>query len=399
MKRKIILVIGLTMALTGCGNKEEAIETQPATEIKQEDKEKAENSTETIETEIVEFDANIEQFKDGLIVFYNTGDSYLYGLMDINGNVLMEPMYEYLAIGDEYILETEVSNNQEYVKHRYLNTDGHVVIEKVDGYEITDGEAFKDGYALVTLNKEEQKAHKYGDYCALIDKSGKIVVEAKEHSTYLTRQGDYIIEKASDFEIIKIYNLDGTPVDDSVYLEENYNNDNIFEINDLYIFKNLEDINYKSYGLYDNENKKELKAYDYNYYDPLRVGDNYIVVKLNEDGLSYFVLIDGKGKEIFNISEKYVGCYYPQVINDKIVISYPEEDTILLNSDGSVYKETEYGTLGTEDNEVQTYVVNSKTGFMKDFEKLTEPIYDGTRIDGDVAIGVRDGKLYRLEFK
>lgn len=392
MKRRIILAIGLMMVLTSCGEKQPVEDQQQATEVEQESTQDGQEGY--IETEIGAFNGLLYSYNDGMLIYSTENGS---GVLDSDGNTVLEPKYGYLEYGDGLFLQQANGDNSTIV-WSYLDEEGKPFIEEVNGLKIIDGTVFKNGYAAVTLGDAEISKRSFGEYSTIIDKSGNIIIEAEGETNYLSiiEAENVVFEYNEDSEIVGAYNLDGTLASDDILLEENYNGDNIYEVDGLYIIKDVEDEINQSYALYDNVNKTEITGYDYLYYDPIKVGDNYIVDKPSENIGDYnFVIIDSQGNEILKLSETYNYFGYPFVYEDKIILSI-EGGSIVLNPDGSVYKQTDFDTI----YDSSAYGVGNKIGFTKDYEKVTEPIYDDfVPAEDNIAFGARDGKLYRIEIK
>ncbi len=392
MKKYIaIMALGLSLVITSCGNEQ----PEETTEITEPSSSKTYALTEVGEFEGTRLDRNYE----GITIFAVEGEQDLYGALDSDGNVVLEPQEAYLSYGDG-LLTMARENEEGAIRYSYADIEGTPVIEMVEGVEIVDGTDFEDGYALVTLNNELGEGRNFGSYSYLINKDGEVIIQAQSKDTALVRDGDYILELGGETGIVEIYNLDGSKADKEVFEDENYDADNVYESDGIYFIRDEEDnVNY-SYAIYDNESEKAVTDYVYTFYEPAKVGDNYLVTKISENpNEPNYVLIDNMGNEVFQISETYKNIMYPDIVNDKIIINPYEGDAIVLDENGNVYKETTYDVIdGLIGSDIMLCAEGEYLGLLdSEFNPIVEPIYDDVvNAYDDKALLLKDGILYKV---
>lgn len=408
MKKYLGVVLGLALIVTSCGTetKEEPVKAEATENAEQE------NSTEQEEkqtvlykyevTEVGEFKARLDRSYDGVTVFAADGDKDLYGALDSDGNVIIEPQYDYLSYGDGVFTISNTTEDYSYY-YTYANLDGKTIIENVEGVAIIDAQDFEKGLALVTLEDDFGAGRYLGDYTYAIDKTGKIVISAtsENSSLYFNEDKDLMFEYNRDGEIVNIYNLDGTKASEEVFNEENYNGDNIYEVDGIYYIKDTTDTVNDSYAIYDNESKTALTEYIYLYSAPEKLGNNYLVYKVTDSETGYnYVIIDNKGNEVYQVSENYNEISYPEVFNDKLILNFVNDKAIVLDENGNVYKETNYDMIyGSYGEETVGCMLDNQVGYLDaDFNEMVEPKYDEfTNINNGKGFVVSDGVIYKVE--
>ncbi len=401
MKKLMIIAIGLMMTLTSCANSEGKEATQ--TQVEKLEQSETTKEAKYVVTEVGAFDGGLFANYGNITVFTVAEDKTLYGALDSDGNIIIEPTYDYLSYGDGLLTDAYALEDGT-IHYSYLNLDETVAIETVDGAKITVAQDFENGYALVTLADEIGADRHFGDYSCVIDKTGKVVVKASSKDTKVViNEDDLIVESTEDGKIVNIYNLDGTKASEDVYNKENYNNDNIYEIDGIYIIKDTADTKNESYAIYDNVNKKAITDYIYLYYGPSKVGNNYLVHKVSEVENEYnYVIIDNKGNEVFQVSENYKDFYYPEIHGDDLILTLTNGGVIVLNENGTVHKELDYEMVyGLIKSDFLICRKEEKIGVLDaDYNEVVEPIYDNFgAIYDNKGLLTKDGMLYKLEIR
>lgn len=106
--------------------------------------------------------------------FALVGDTYVgirgqngkYGLMDIQGNIIVEPMYQYIN-NNQDVLET-VTNDR---KKGLINKNGEIILEPIYD-EIEESMSNKNEYIV-------RRTEDYKRYYGIYDKSGHVILEPK----------------------------------------------------------------------------------------------------------------------------------------------------------------------------------------------------------------------------
>ncbi len=396
MKKHIaIMALGLSLLVTSCGTEKTEDTTQQTSEPSA--------SKDYTVTEVGAFEGTrLERNYEGVTIFAVEGEQNLYGALDSDGNVVLEPQEAYLSYGDG-LLTMARENENGAIRYTYANIDGTPVIETVEGVEIVDATDFEDGYALVTLNNELGEGRNYGNYGYLINKDGEVVIQAQSKDTALVRDGDLILELGGETGIVDIYNLDGTKADKEVFEDENNDADEVYESDGIYYIRNeADDVNH-SYAIYDNESEQAITDYVYTFYAPEKVGNNYLVTKISENPEEQnYVIIDNKGNEVFQISENYKNIMYPEVFNDMLIINSYENKAIILDENGNLVKETSYDIIDSfTDSDILGCSSDGYVGYLdSELNEIAAPTYDGfTNTYDDEGLLVKDGVLYKLEVK
>ena len=109
--------------------------------------------------------------------FTLVGDTYVgirdlnskYGLMDTQGNIILEPMYQYITCFDnnQDVLET-VTNDR---KKGLINKNGEIILEPIYD-EIEESMNNKNEYIVI-------RSENYKRYYGIYNKSGRVVLEPK----------------------------------------------------------------------------------------------------------------------------------------------------------------------------------------------------------------------------
>ncbi len=261
----------------------------------------------------------INYIKDGMVCFgVKIAEwKYMYGYMDINGNVIIEPQYtnagqftdgkavvgleegKYAIIGKEGNIELQfdsyytpqISEGIIVFSTNYGNYDIRYGYMNIDGTMLTDemfyfADVFNNGVAIVQMDEA-------GDYeYKLINKAGKFVIE-ESNISYINRIGDkYLsVSKGSDLYL--------------GYIDTMYSKNAIFDLEG-----------------------KQLT--DYSYYNVSSITEELISVC---DDTSTFI-IDGNGKAAAKYP-KLNGIGYISSVG-RLIKADIDGDLIYLNKDGKI---------------------------------------------------------------
>ncbi len=380
----------------------------------------SENTTESIDVTKTEEDTVetvIEGEAVGVQAIKNLGEDYLQGnnegyymffspetngngIMDSDGEVIIEPTYFYIEYTDGLFLATDAPATEWY----FLNIDGTLAFNNVDGYKISNTAGFNDGLAIVTLmDSETQEFVKE----AVIDKTGNILIQNDEVEGVYTKVDDtyvfsntYTSVSLGNYDYIThVYSEDGTELNLADF--ENYDGDDIYEFEDIYF---QQDPNTLNFAVYDIESEKNISDFDIvsgtygSIGDTDKIGDNYVVTKFDGENFSR-VLMDGEGNTVFDIEANYptAGTYFE--CDDKLLINLEEGNaSVVLDENGTLIKELPFicdfvEDYGTYYGDVGLGIINS------DFEVVTVRYYNyiGKVVDGSCLVSA-DGILYKLTF-
>ncbi len=402
--KKFILVSSLllmSMFAYGCGSETETdeAETTEVTDTTEVETEKiaSENEAFTVE-EIRDLGEDcVVSDNDGYYMFYSK-ESNANGIMDSDGNVVIEPEYFYIEYTDGLYF---VMEDGTYMY--FLNPDGTVAFDTVDGYKIGFSSGFDDGLAIVRLMDEANP-----DFAkeVVVDKKGNIVIQNDEPEGMYTKIDDtyvfannYSTVSLSNYnEITHVYSEEGTELSLSDF--ENYDGDDIFEFEDIYL---QQDPNTLCYAIYDIESGKAISEFNLtsgnfgSIGDREKIGDNYIVTKIIGDSFSR-VLIDSKGNTVFDIDATYpeAGTYFE--CNDKLLINLTDGNkSVLLDENGTLVKELNF-ICNTVDDYGIYHGDDGGYGIVdSDFNTVTDTRFDslGNIVDGS-CLAVVDGVLNKL---
>jgi len=382
---------------------------------------------------IFEIDSGyIYNFSDGLAAFTRTDSSgnMLYGFIDTQGNVVIEPRYLYVnpfkdgkalvqLEQEKYALinkKGEVINTFNYYsvgnlseglmsfrdgidgKFGYIDEAGKVVIKP----QFLEAGEFKDGIAVVNASEDYIK-NKYG----VIDKNGKYIIEAKYNS--VERLGEKMLAVGIALDEDMHFKGSKSAVADN---EGNILTDFVFY--KISQFKNdiaaVDDGEY-SYFI-DNKGKRvEALPVIEGSYDLEIAGK---LIKVNSDGIVSYIDKDGQviykpGTEVkldngITVRQlkykpnRYYTVFYPQIegMADKTVQDSVNKKLKDKSIDESVEPDTKMDYSYTGEFEIELYnkdlIVFKLTGYNYPFGAAHGmPIMDYAHID------LKTGKFYELK--
>ncbi len=395
MKKKIILPISallLTLALTSCGNTTDTA-SQPETQTTTEE---TATTTEPQIKELGEFNYTLSSGTEDIVTFTDP-ETGLVGYMDYDGNILSEPKYFHVGYSDGMLLLCD----SETFLYTIQSLDGSTSFDTVNGKKIAGVNYFVNGYTSVLLiNGNTTEELIQNDYDTLIDKQGNVVLETNTPNTYLICNENGNIELFDEnANILKVFKPDLTEMTaEELASNENYDNDDIIQIGELYVQK-ADSGPYTN--LYNNETGES--ASDTTLIDSIQqVGDNYVYVSNAYPNFRY-VVVDKDANELavldcnLNPLERDLVL---TVVDDKIILLDENFKARVFDSTGNLIKETNYDNIyQINDNSDLIYCkVGDKLGALdKDFNEILAPEYDSiSYISDNKILAVKDNKLFQI---
>lgn len=297
-----------------------------------------------------------------------------YGIINLNGKQLVECNY-YDIITDDYIVSDckydksgfIVSNKTEDgIRYGYINYKGDKLLN-TDFNEIIRINNLEEIYLIVAQNGQ------YGLY-----KNNKQIVKPEYQSIEYCDNGGIIIKKNQNYGLI---NLEGKIIVDIKYesIEESgiylyaKNNSN----NDVYdIDGNIVEINF---------NKKVYSTSD----------ENYKIVTLLNNDLTYYGIESKDGKSLVNTGYKYLEYLY----NGYFIAKDESEKYGVINSNGNKYIDFEYDIIQKIKDKEMLHIMDleSKKSLiysskMKKICEITDAVIDVK--DEYVVINNDDEEIY-----
>lgn len=383
----VILSIVLTAVMTSCGNSDNSNNS---------------NNTEVVEevenTVIEEYNYSFEEIGDvdyqvwnHYEDIYSTYKDGVMGYIDLEGNVLCEPKYQWVAYGDG-MLTLELMNDDGTSKKYYESLDGTVTIDNVDGMEIAAAEDFKDGYAIVRLFDENGD---FQQYDKVIDKQGNIVLETDRLVTSYRRDEDGNFILTNGMDIFEVYKKDLTPMTKKeIKSNEELDGDYVSYKDGVYIIADMAAYT----ALYDNEKEKVISDYNIGF-GPEKVGNNYLVaIAETPQTLPVYYIVNEQFEKIATIDFEFNYSVMPRVIGDKIILMYRDEPVRILDENGELYKETDYYTIYQNKYGTIYCAKDGGVGLLdKDFNEIIAPEYDYiTEIYNGVGLAQTGTMLYKV---
>ncbi len=393
MKKKLLLPISailLTLALTSCGNTAETT-TQPETETTTE-----ETSTTELEVkELGEFNYKLSSGSEDIVTFTDP-ETGLVGYMDYDGNILSEPQYFHVGYSDGMLLLTDSETLQE----TFQSLDGSTSFDTVDGKKIAGANYFINGYTTVRLVDVNAGESVENDYDTLIDKQGNVVLETNIPNTHLNcaENGDIVLYDENG-KVLTAYKPDLTEMTpEELASNENYDNDDIIQIGELYVQK-ADGGPYTN--LYNNETGES--ASDTTLLATVQqVGDNYVYVSDNDPNFTYTV-VDKYANELAVLDcnlDPLERDLVLTIVDDKIILLNDEFKARVFDSNGNLIKETNYDNIYQIDNypDLIYCKVGDKIGVLdKDFNEVIPPEYDSiSYVSDNKVLAVKDNTLYQF---
>ncbi len=330
----------------------------------------------------------------------------LYGFMDIDGNFVIPPKY-YSALNFNNGLAC-VNDGSKWL---YIDVDDNVIIDNINGENITKINNFYDKIVPVSINNIE------GDY--MLNKEGDILLSPNNipYFYWHTDVGQNLINVFSDYnytQYIKTIDLNGNElvnIANPVYLVNKdgigfykTNNTDYGRLNakTTYISDNYPpyDKGFGSFGVYDIHNNKKITS-DLFQSISMFSDENIAVITLIYNG--DVCIIDTNGNIVVNISEK-LSLDNSKIINVKgidnnqILIDYysPQND-IIVDTSGNIICDS-YNIVDVYHNDIAIITKNNKFGYIDlSGNIILEPEYSFVgRINNNKSLLVKDNKLYQF---
>ena len=292
----------------------------------------------------------LEEVKE--INYFILMDNNKYGVIDKNGDVLIEPYYDEIQIPNPskplFICMYDYDSDKNQYKIKVFNDKKEQILYQ---YLVVEAISLNSGISPIPYEKSVLK-FKEKDKCGLIDFNGKVIVKAKydDIQSFDYNEGLLLVKKHDKYGII---NINGTTVVKEKY--DKIESDAYYE----------DESNYKKSG--------------------------YIVAKKNGDSFKYG-FINNKGKQILDTKYEQIGRIKNQEKNDDIYLVAFENGKAGFYKNGKKVLKNDYEDIGyDENNNCLILQQNGKQG-IADFNGnvMIEIKYDNIYISGKY-INAQDG--------
>jgi len=318
---------------------------------------------------------------DGMMRITNgkEGNEKRYGYMDILGKVAIEPIYLNTVSFSEGLAFVKVESEKGY----YINKEGDVLIEKVDGESLGFGDLFRSGYAVVYSQAEINGVPDI----KVINNKGEVLFSSEITEYVYSNIGNGYFEKfaPSDYKARKI-------VDFSEKIIYSNGASLIFPSSDGSGFYTFD---YIVYGI----------VHDNTFNEPIfqsisKFGDNRALV-VDLDGSAY--LIDSEGNKKSNLSEVYPNIDKSNLnvfSNGIVALNFSDDQTsIIIDTEGLFVKDTDLNHIFSYENGIALYMENGKYGYVDEVGNIIlEALYDGaTNCSDGIGFVRKEEQWYRFE--
>ncbi len=409
-KFKTILVLIVSVILGSCTSEEEVKTNQEIDNV---------SSNQTYEIiELKEIEYTILSDSDGIYTIQDINNNE--GLIDVNGEVLFEPVYDTIYYTDGIV----VAKDSEVLDYYCMDLDGNILFETIDGQKFSNVNNFEDGYAIVELND--------GREC-VIDKEGKLLLQdSRENYTFhyeangvfsLWRSLDYSSSfsgnenEPDDSKYLKVDGTEATIKDINEDFPTEYFGENIYWHNGIFFEYDPET---SGSAVLDPETKKPITEYIYSFSNASYIGDNILVYKEYAITFNYAACLLKKDGELildFSTVENFDEVLSDiSKVNDYLIHSYfsnsDEKMLDIYDSNGKFIKTLENCSSlePTEDGVYKTkvsHLTRDSNGDLVDIVEYSyldsdfnEIIPTNNEYVGDINNGksliFNDGKLYQL---
>ncbi len=299
-----------------------------------------------------------------------------YGVININGDIIIEPQYDKIVIPNQH-KALFICNNEN--SRKILNDKNEEILKK---YENIQPIALSNAVIENSYEKNVLRYKADGKY-GLITYEGKIIVKAKydEISSLGYRENQILIRENGKYGLI---NNEGTqiikPIYDTIQSDEYYSIENDYKKSG-YIVCNTTSEGYR-YGYYDYEANKILDA-EYNKIERLEVqntNDIYLIAAKNGQ---YGVFVN---------NNKIINTQYQSIDFNENAQLFTVERTGkfgVLNNKGSEILKAEYDEVQIEG----IYIYTKKGEETKVFDKSGKEV----DIDSNKAIEATQNSKYYIE--
>lgn len=298
------------------------------------------------ESAVVEFEIDGLSLVDGFIVdgYMMVEKDGLLGLMDMDGKVVLEPVYKDLKLLNDGFAFLQGTDDHKSV----MNVASGKVLDEIDGGSIRIVSGFNDGYCVV-LSEENDNGY-------IIDSDFNIMFDTEKYiNNYYLGHGLFTRTPMAEKRVYEIVDEKGSA---------------IATLDDRIIFMNGQNVgvSYKNqiFTLWDFEKNAFIKDCEYDQLSYF-VDNRALAISINK---TTYDIIDGKGSIIKELP------YTFEDINVNLIFSFNENlmpinfndpknnPAVVINEEGEIVFETKYSVISPFSNGVATVELDGKYGYV-----------------------------------
>ncbi len=287
-----------------------------------------------------------------------------------------------LVIPIEYLVVNSFNNDvslvmDDYNKYKYINTEGNIICEQINGYRILSGTSFINGFATVTTNYSK------GNY--VIDTTGSVILEPTIQGYEYTIVGNTLFNVFKDTTYINTVDITGAVIEslvNPIYVDKNFNIGFYYdESTDKYGF-----INTKNYQKLSEPVIEKFTFFEYD------------TTLCTIDG--ELLLINSSLDVIENLSLAYDGIdayKYTGFSESLSTLSYENSArTIIIDNIGTLLADTEFKTIYEFNDGIAVCEKDGKYGYINAVgDVIVAPNYDmATQISNNQGLLQNKGEVF-----
>lgn len=317
-----------------------------------------------------------------LVTNGETGQDERFGFLNKDGEVVIDIQYLYSMNFNDGLAKVQLESG--YMA--FIDEYGKQVINNVNQKNIISCDIFKDGYASVVLEGENDKSY-------VIDKSGNVILNPEQAGYSYRNLGGGLFERSigNDYSKPRII----VKTDGSVLYDEQIKDIVFAEDKICYYSLDLE-----NYGIWDSEKDEKITPPLYSNVSRFSGGVAFVITN---DGKAQ--IINEKGECIAELSKLYPTIDIESsktLISDSVCsIKFKDKQGIcLIDSRGDIVAQTQYDYIGEFYDGIAICEQNGKYGYVnsKGVETI-KPQYDlATNVEDKIAFVSKDNSIIKLNF-